>query len=263
MHYPSLSYKHTPSLPHAAARRKSAVARSGQYIWRTQNDDKVRSSHAANSGRLFSWDSSPETGNPGEDYNCRCIAEAYVAGESEYANQVILPPISDSGSKWGNLDFLTYFYTGNGKGVTLAETGHLGGVIDYYFHDLKRYDAVNNQIIAEARKHDSGGFIYNFFNVYNFGSYLFAFGAGTVSGLFVGTVKKNGNRMSIEGYVHYYYFDIFTDILSLREFLFGSSTPDIIGGSELGGNSYTIMDVWITRFTAEVSASAGDSLYAL
>lgn len=47
------------------------------YIWRTSGDDRVRASHAANNGRIFSWDAPPETGHPGVDYNCRCWAEPY------------------------------------------------------------------------------------------------------------------------------------------------------------------------------------------
>lgn len=45
------------------------------YIWRTRGDDKVRPSHAANNGRVFSWNDPPETGHPGEDYGCPCTAE--------------------------------------------------------------------------------------------------------------------------------------------------------------------------------------------
>ena len=45
------------------------------YRWRTAGDDKVRPSHAANEGRIFNWDYPPDTGHPGEDYNCRCTAE--------------------------------------------------------------------------------------------------------------------------------------------------------------------------------------------
>lgn len=48
------------------------------YIWRTVGDDKVRDSHAEREGCIFSWDDAPEGGHPGEDYNCRCIAEPYV-----------------------------------------------------------------------------------------------------------------------------------------------------------------------------------------
>lgn len=45
------------------------------YIWRTQRDGDVRPSHAANEGRIFSWNNPPPTGHPGEDYGCRCYAE--------------------------------------------------------------------------------------------------------------------------------------------------------------------------------------------
>jgi hypothetical protein len=37
----------------------------------------VRSAHAANNGKIFAWDNPPETGNPSEDYDCRCVAEPY------------------------------------------------------------------------------------------------------------------------------------------------------------------------------------------
>ena len=42
------------------------------YIWHTQGDDKVRSSHADLEGTIHSVD---EGIFPGEDYNCRCWAE--------------------------------------------------------------------------------------------------------------------------------------------------------------------------------------------
>lgn len=42
------------------------------YIWHTQGDDKVRSSHAELDGTIHSVD---EDIFPGEDYNCRCWAE--------------------------------------------------------------------------------------------------------------------------------------------------------------------------------------------
>jgi len=45
------------------------------YIWHTVGDDKVRSSHADNDGKIFSWDDDMK--HPGEDYNCRCWAEPY------------------------------------------------------------------------------------------------------------------------------------------------------------------------------------------
>lgn len=50
---------------------------TGQYIWRAQDDGKVRPEHAVNNGKIFSWDDPPSTGNPGEAYGCRCWAEPY------------------------------------------------------------------------------------------------------------------------------------------------------------------------------------------
>ncbi|PHS78941.1 MAG: hypothetical protein COB59_04605 [Rhodospirillaceae bacterium] len=50
--------------------------KEGEYIWRTEGDSKVRSSHAERNGKTFSWDNPPEGGHPGEAENCRCTAEA-------------------------------------------------------------------------------------------------------------------------------------------------------------------------------------------
>ena len=54
------------------------------YISRTRNDVKVRSSHADQEGRVFSWDDPPVGAHPGEDYNCRCTAEPYYPEISEF-----------------------------------------------------------------------------------------------------------------------------------------------------------------------------------
>lgn len=50
------------------------------YIWKTQDDDKVRRSHAWLNNKKFLWSNPPITNkegtrnHPGGDYNCRCIA---------------------------------------------------------------------------------------------------------------------------------------------------------------------------------------------
>lgn len=49
-----------------------------QYIWRSRDDGKVRSSHAHYDDQIFSWDDPPEGGHPGQAFNCRCHAEPYV-----------------------------------------------------------------------------------------------------------------------------------------------------------------------------------------
>ena len=53
------------------------------YIWRSRDDDKVRSAHAENDDRIFRWDSPPNSEHPGQAYNCRCFAEPFITGVSE------------------------------------------------------------------------------------------------------------------------------------------------------------------------------------
>lgn len=52
-----------------------------QYIWRSRDDSKVRQEHAEHDDKVFDWDSPPETGHPGQAYNCRCFAEPYLLDE--------------------------------------------------------------------------------------------------------------------------------------------------------------------------------------
>jgi SPP1 gp7 family putative phage head morphogenesis protein len=45
------------------------------YTWQTSEDDAVRPSHEVKNGNTYDWDSPPaDTGHPGQDYQCRCVA---------------------------------------------------------------------------------------------------------------------------------------------------------------------------------------------
>jgi SPP1 gp7 family putative phage head morphogenesis protein len=50
-----------------------------KYIWRTSGDERVRRTHEQNANKTFSWDNPPETGHPGQDYQCRCRAEPDIS----------------------------------------------------------------------------------------------------------------------------------------------------------------------------------------
>lgn len=41
-----------------------------KYRWRTSRDERVRSSHAAREGKVYSWNRPPEGGHPGQPINC-------------------------------------------------------------------------------------------------------------------------------------------------------------------------------------------------
>lgn len=50
-----------------------------EYVWQTAEDNRVRPTHAAHNGKIFRWDDPPkDTGHPGNDVNCRCVARAII-----------------------------------------------------------------------------------------------------------------------------------------------------------------------------------------
>lgn len=71
------------------------------YVWRTSQDERVRESHAAKEGRTFRWNSPPpDTGHPGEDFNCRCTAEPVFDDDEETIEEV--DPFGGSVDEFGN-----------------------------------------------------------------------------------------------------------------------------------------------------------------
>lgn len=58
------------------------------YIWRSQDDTRVRAAHAENDDRVFAWANPPAGGHPGEAWNCRCTAEPIIDPDSIPENAV-------------------------------------------------------------------------------------------------------------------------------------------------------------------------------
>ena len=52
------------------------------YMWLTTGDDRVRTSHALNHGRIFAWNAPPPGGHPGSEPNCRCWPVPYFGDPS-------------------------------------------------------------------------------------------------------------------------------------------------------------------------------------
>ena len=49
-----------------------------EFIWRGQDDARVRAAHAQYDDQVFSWSDPPEGGHPGQGWNCRCTAEPII-----------------------------------------------------------------------------------------------------------------------------------------------------------------------------------------
>lgn len=247
---------------HQVKRDEEGVAT--RYIWRTEGDNRVRDSHEANDGEEFSTDDAPDTGAPGEDFNCRCWAEP-VDGD-RYVQQYLLTEVEDNEDKWGNGDFVKHFLSDKGGIVTLQESGYLGSIIDYYAnHAISKVDGmpgiyrrVRQQIIDKAFLVKEGNFIYDFNGTYDFQEVLFSFGNSTVIGLFVGDVRNEKGFMVINGYVTYDFIDEFTDPASLVELQVhlgmdrARAEQWVRNIENIFAKRYFIKDRWQTKFNATV-----------
>ncbi|MCI5048814.1 MAG: minor capsid protein [Rickettsiales bacterium] len=243
---------------HITPSRKQQERTTSHYIWRTRGDGKVRGSHAANDGKIFSWDNPPETGHPGEDYGCRCIAEPYVAEVNEYAEQRLISTINDSSRRWQIADFLHHFYYGNHQAVTLSEVGHLREVIQVA--EAVAYKDVEEKVFNAARSTQSGQFSGRHVDGYPFSSVSFIHGDSTLTANFNGFVNTIFNELLIEAEIDYSFTDIFTDVANLRQNNpeIGTSHPSRIPANELidgefGGNYFEIHDNWRTKLVARIT----------
>lgn len=63
----------TSKLVSAMNRERNLALGIEEYRWSTSKDERVRPSHAKLEGKKFRWDDPPAVGNPGEDFNCRCV----------------------------------------------------------------------------------------------------------------------------------------------------------------------------------------------
>lgn len=77
------------------AQQRMARAGITKYTWSTSGDERVRPEHAALEGQVFSWDSPPPPGHPGQDFQCRCVAVPVVEeAEGLFGSGVGVPDVA-------------------------------------------------------------------------------------------------------------------------------------------------------------------------
>ena len=229
--------------------KREQERRTSHYIWRTQGDDKVRASHAANDGKIFAWDSPPPTGHPGEDFGCRCVAEDYTPNVSEYMN-ITLSGVSDSGSSWSDEDLFNHYRRGKGNPLILREIGLLGAVVDHYMNSLGTAERLKGQIAEIARRSIGGSFQNSFNNSYDFGAVRKNLGGGVVAGVYSGDSREDKGVLCLSGDIDFEFSDSFEDAVDYFNLL----PDDIFGAIELSdAKVYEITDKWSGRFEGEVN----------
>ncbi len=238
------------------------------YIWRTRGDDKVRAAHAANNGRIFAWDNPPPTGHPGEDYRCRCTAEPYRPRVDEHLTQRVVSIVDEGLKRWTIIDFVVHFYIGGGEEVRLSNVGQLQNVINRARQRgvEQVFERLERQILRQARSIQSGQFTGDSSREYDFTTVSYIHGKSTVNTNYAGSVRQDENALLIEVEIDYFFEDIFTDPLEIREITTGTSDPRKVPPGtalkgEFGGTWYRIHDSWSTELRAIVDIDPNRSGY--
>lgn len=189
------------------------------YIWRTRGDSKVRPSHAANDGKIFAWDDPPPTGHPGEDFGCRCRAEAYLPEVAEFFN-ITFQNVADTGRPWESSDFIEHYFFGNGKTVTVREIGHLRSIVAGFRREaIDDATRLPGQIADAARKQEGQSFRDTFENIYHLRDDQFEIGDTTIKGEFSGTSEERNGFLEISGSCEFHLRDEYRDPLDIASTL--------------------------------------------
>lgn len=131
-----------------------------RYRWLSSRDGRVRPTHAVNEGRIFSWDAPPaETGHPGHDVQCRCVATPIVPRVQKDPGPDLPPstaaPAPEAAGK-RNLKYLPGkgAYDPDGRRGTVIKTRNLGNEVRLRFPEGHEqwYNAADLRSISEFKK---------------------------------------------------------------------------------------------------------------
>ena len=68
-----------------------------KYMWSTSLDERVRDSHADKEGLIFEYTNPPaDTGHPGHDFNCRCVAIPVFDEVQAKAQETLSEPVKEN-----------------------------------------------------------------------------------------------------------------------------------------------------------------------
>lgn len=68
-----------------------------KYMWSTSGDERVRASHAEKDGQIFEYANPPaDTGHPGHDVNCRCVAIPVFDEVQAKAQETLSEPVKEN-----------------------------------------------------------------------------------------------------------------------------------------------------------------------
>ncbi len=195
--------------------------------------------------------------------------------------EITLQGVSDGGGAWSSRDFVRHYYRGNGRGVTVRETGHLSAIVDEYMSQVEK--RLEDQIATEARNMRTGNFIYPFGRPYNMTGVVFSIGDTVIGGEFSGNVEEQHGVLSLECSFDFYLRDesadpadigievidpgktIFENIYRpLDNYLRGRTGLPPRGPQRLGvqtGEPYSITDDWSGTLSGQIYLDPARNAY--
>ena len=222
----------------------------------------MRPSHAANDGKIFAWDDPPPTGHPGEGHGCRCCAEAYVPDAHEFFD-IQMQNVSDEGRPWEHRDFIRHYFTGEGRTVTVRQTGHLRPVVAEFKRQAGDVPTrLSGQIADKARRNIGGHFDGKFGRPYPMQDIVFSLGETTITGAFYGTCQRKHALLELRGEINYELSDEFRDPMGIEDRVLEQIGAVGMFPTELpAAEPYRIVDRWTGTFSAMVHMDRARSAY--
>ncbi len=168
------------------------------------------------------------------------------------------------GLSWGIWDFVWHFYFGNGAGVTLSQIGlfdAIQGVANQSY--TGGADIFGRQIAMKAAslpKPYTGQLIDSFARSYNFSAASYVLEFSTLSGAYYGNMistpypSGGGGAYSYSGNAVILFNDVFSDPLTIIEYVYGISNPSdapdwFLTLGNVGGIPYGVTDHWVQNYS--------------
>ncbi len=146
------------------------------------------------------------------------------------------------------MDFIYHYFLGNGRTVTVRETGNLRAIVEAY-----RSIVIDNprrlpgQIADVARKNVNQSFSDDFNSSYNMQSIIFSIGDTVIKGEFSGSNEEINGVLNITGSINFQLRDVFRDPLDIGETV--SKIVAAIGNG--AGSAMELADEVVTRVEVE------------
>lgn len=174
-----------------------------------------------------------------------------------------------------------HYYLGNGRGVTVRETGHLSAIVSQYMAEVE--SRLEDNIAALARAKRNGSITDVFYRSYGMTGVVFSIGDTVIGGSFSGNVEEQHGILSVEGSFDFYLKDEFADpvdlgieVVDLGETIFenihrpldnylrGRTGLPPRGPQRLGvqtGEPYSITDNWSGKLSGQIYLDPARSAY--